>query len=193
MRAYASLIGVCLAVGAFSQDQGILGTKSSPVTVSSTSGSMGVMPLVQMGIALAIVLGLLKFVLPKLVGKVNKKLVTSATGGLHIEESANFAGGTLYIVRAKGKTLLLSASTQGVNCLADITEAPEDEPKTEFEKIIDAQPGETLPTHAFVEEEPQVEQTQAEFEAIIDAQPGDRLPSKVGLEEVLQRLERLGA
>lgn len=152
MRAHASLIGVCLAVGALGQEQGFLGTKSSPVTVSSNSGGIGVMPLIQMAIALAIVLGLLKFVLPKMVGKMNKKLVTSVTSGLHIEESANFAGGTLYIVRARSKTLLLSVSTQGVNCLADITEKAEEPEKTEFETIIDAAPGEKLPEHAVIEE-----------------------------------------
>ncbi len=76
MRAPASLIGLCLAVGAVAQDNGILGTKTSPITTSSGSGGVGVMPLLQMAIALAIVLGLLKFVLPKMVGKMNKKLVT---------------------------------------------------------------------------------------------------------------------
>lgn len=111
------------------------------------------MPLMQMAIALAVVLGLLKFVLPKMMGKMSKKLVTSTTGGLHIEESANFAGGTLYIVRAKSKTLLLSVSTQGVNCISDLTQevAPEPE-KTAFEQIIDQVPGDKLPDHAVVEE-----------------------------------------
>lgn len=114
---------------------------------------MGVMPLIQMAIALAVVLGLLKFVLPKMVGKMNKKLVTSTTSGLQIEESANFAGGTLYIVRAKSKTLLLSVSTQGVNCISDLTEEATPEPtKTEFEEIIDQAPGDKLPEHAVVEE-----------------------------------------
>jgi flagellar biogenesis protein FliO len=187
VRAYASLIGVCLTVGAFAQDKGILGTKPSPITASSSGGGMGFMPLVQMGIALAIVLGLLKFVLPKLVGKMNKKLVTSTTSGLHIEESANFAGGTLYIVRARTKTLLLSVSTQGVNCLADITEAQIEEPKTDFEKIIDEQPGDKQPTPSFIKGET----TRDDFEALVNAQAGDKLPSTAVIEEALERLERL--
>lgn len=153
MRARASLIGLCLTVGAYAQDQGLLGTKSSPISAGSGSSGMGVMPLIQMAIALAVVLGLLKFVLPKMVGKMNKKLVTSATSALHIEESANFAGGTLYVVRAKSKTLLLSVSTQGVNCIADLSEESKVEPeKTAFEMIIDEAPGEKLPEYAVVEE-----------------------------------------
>ncbi len=111
------------------------------------------MPLIQMAIALAIVLALLKFVLPKMVGKMNKKLVTSTASALNIEESATFAGGTLYIVRARSKTLLLSVSTQGVNCLADITEPTiAIEEKTEFEEIIDNEPGQTLPNTAVIED-----------------------------------------
>lgn len=152
MRAPASLIGLCLAAAAFSQEQGLLGTKQSPVSMSSSSNGVGVMPLLQMAIALAVVLGLLKFVLPKMVGKMNKKLVTSATSGLTIEESANFGGGTLYVVRARSKTLLLSVSTQGVACLSDLTDEAKEEPKTDFEKVIDEAPGDNLPSHAVVEQ-----------------------------------------
>ncbi len=152
MRAPASLIGLCLTVGAFAQGSGVLGTKASASPVVSGNAGMGVMPLVQMGIALAVVLGLLKFVVPKMMGKMNKKLVTSATSALHIEESANFAGGTLYIVRAKTKTLLLSVSTQGVTCLTDLTESAKEPEKTAFEAIIDEVPGDKLPDHAVVEQ-----------------------------------------
>ncbi len=152
MRAHASLIGLCLTVGAIAQN-GMLGTKQSPVSTGAGGGGLGVMPLIQMGIALAVVLGLLKVVLPKFVGKLNKKLVTSPTSNLHIEESANFAGGTLYIVRAKSKTLLLSVSTQGVQCISDLTDAPAEQPtKTAFEEIIDKEPGEKLPDTAVVEQ-----------------------------------------
>ncbi len=152
MRAPASLIGVCLAALGMAQDKGILGTKPSPTTMSSSSPGIGVMPIFQMVIALAIVLVILKFILPKMVGKMSKKLATTATSALQIEESANFAGGTLYIVRAKSKTLLLSVSGQGVSCISDLTQAPNEPEKTEFEKIIDSSPGEKLPTHAVVEE-----------------------------------------
>ena len=152
MRARASLIGLCLAGLAGAQQTGFLGTKQSPLSVSGSGGGIGIMPIIQMVVALAIVLGLLKFVLPKLLGKMGNKLVSSGSGSLKIEESANFAGGSLYVVKAKGKTLLLSASSSGVQCLADLTEDREVESKTEFEKIIDTKPGDKLPDHAVVEE-----------------------------------------
>src|SRR3954466_16408318 len=89
---------------------GFLGTKASPVVggMQADTGGVGFMPFMQMMIALAIVLVLLKFVMPKLVTKLNKKIVTKVGSEIHIEESAAFAGGSLYIVRAKSKTLLLS-------------------------------------------------------------------------------------
>lgn len=153
MRARVSLTLLCLVGTAYAQDAGLLGTKASPISTSSSPGGMGVMPLVQMAIALAVVLFLLKFILPRIVGKMNKKLVTSATSMLKIEESASFARGTLYIVRARSKTLLLSVSTQGVNCLADITEEDaKPEEKTAFEKIIDSAPGDRLPDTAVIEQ-----------------------------------------
>lgn len=153
MRARVSLTLLCLVGLACAQDAGLLGTKASPITTSSAPGGMGVMPLVQMAIALGVVLFLLKFILPRIVGKMNKKLITSATSMLKVEESATFAGGTLYIVRARSKTLLLSVSTQGVNCLADITEEDaKPEEKTAFEEIIDSAPGDRLPDTAVIEQ-----------------------------------------
>jgi flagellar biogenesis protein FliO len=142
---------LCLAVGAVAQD-GAFGTKASPISSGSSGGGVGIMPILQMVIALGFVLLLLKFVLPKIAGKMNKKLVTSVNSGLQIEESANFAGGTLYIVRARHKTLLLSVNTQGVACLSDLTsEAEVEAEKTTFEKIIDAEPGVQLPDSAVIE------------------------------------------
>ena len=65
-------------------------------------------------------------------------------GGLRLDEkSAAFAGGNLYVVRAKSKTLLLSVATTGVTCLADLTEVPV-EPTHEvlsFQEMVDEAPG----------------------------------------------------
>lgn len=153
MRAHASLIGLCLTGLSFASGEGVLGTKQDSITAPSGGGGLGVMPLIQMAIALGIVMLLLKFVLPRVVGKMNKKLVTGAASALHVEESATFAGGTLYIVRARSKTLLLSVSTQGVNCLADITEtAPEPKTEPDFEDLVQAAPGDKLPDAAVIEE-----------------------------------------
>jgi hypothetical protein len=103
---------------------GFLGTKVSPSTGfdSGASTPVGVGAVAQLAIALGVVLLLVRYVLPKALTKVNKKLVTNISGGIQIEESASFAGGNLYVVRARGKTLLLSAASTGVTCLADLTE-----------------------------------------------------------------------
>lgn len=119
--------------------EGFLGTKASPVAgpMSADTGGAGFMPFLQMMIALGIVLALLKFVMPKLVTKLNKKLVTQVGSAIHIEESAAFAGGSLYVVRAKSKTLLLSVTSNGVTCLSDLTETqPQPEIKT-FQEIVE--------------------------------------------------------
>lgn len=169
MRAHASLTILCLAGLAGAQD-GLLGTKASAIAApTSSGGGMGVMPLIQMALALGVVMLLLKFVLPRMVGKMNKKLTTNTTGGLQIEESATFAGGTLYVVRARTKTLLLSVSTQGVNCLADITE-PEVKTEPDFEDLVQQAPGDKAP----VVEEPIVE-----------------APQSAVIETALERLARL--
>lgn len=181
MRAHASLMILCLAGAAFAEP-GVLGTKQESISAPAGTGQgagLGVMPLLQMALALGIVMLLLKFVLPKFVGKMNKKLVTSATSVLSVEESASFAGGTLYIVRARSKTLLLSVASQGVTCLADITES-ESAPvqKTTFETLLDAAPGDKAP-------EP-IEELDPQPEPVVAEPTGQAV-----IEERLERLARL--
>lgn len=138
MRAFLVLIGATWGTIAFAGD-GFLGTKASPVAgpMSADTGGAGFMPFLQMMIALLIVLALLKFVMPKMVTKLNKKLVTGVGSAIRIEESAAFAGGTLYIVSAKSKTLLLSVTSTGVTCLSDLTDGiAKVEPPT-FQEIVD--------------------------------------------------------
>jgi flagellar biogenesis protein FliO len=119
--------------------QGFLGTKESgsPASLDATPGT-GIGPFLQMVIALGIVLALVKFILPKIATKVGKKLVASPTSGLRVEETAHFAGGTLYIVQARSKTLLLGVNGASVSCLADLTEAPQavPDPPT-FQEIVE--------------------------------------------------------
>jgi hypothetical protein len=112
-------------------------------------------PVLQMFVSLAIVLGLLKFVLPKIATKLNKKLVTPLDSAIKIEESAHFAGGTLYIVSARGKSLMLSVSTAGVQCLADLTEANKPAPEPLFMEVLKQEVDHpTGPAMALVNEEP---------------------------------------
>src|SRR5687767_10574766 len=117
------LLGLMLSNWAGAQTYA--GTKTDPIKTATAQSptSFGLMPFFQLLVALGIVLLVLKFVLPKFISKLNKRLVTSQEGGIKVEESASFAGGDLYIVNARGKALLLSVATTGVTCLADLTES----------------------------------------------------------------------
>jgi hypothetical protein len=155
-----------LLIPAFSLGQK-LGTKSDVVFASAPSSGI---PILQMFISLAIVLGLLKFVLPKLATKLNKKLVTPLNSSIKIEESAQFAGGALYVVTARGKSLLLAVSGAGVQCLSDLTPAVAPKPEPLFMDIL----------------KEEVDQPAATF-ALINDQDIDRAKAQ----EALARLERL--
>lgn len=129
MRLWAALtyIGL-LASSALAQGESesiYSATKKDVATGVSSSGDGGasLMPLLQMALAVTVVVFLLKSFMPKIVGKLNKSLSTKTGSAIKIEESATFAGGTLYIVNAKSKSLLISVNGTGVSCLADLTEA----------------------------------------------------------------------
>lgn len=100
-----------------------LGVKSD-VIASPVRGSQPIvsgMDLLRLVISLVVVLALVKFVLPKLLGKFGGRLSTTAGSSIRVEESAHFASGQLYVVSVRSRTLLLSAGTHGVRCLADLT------------------------------------------------------------------------
>lgn len=105
--------------------QAFPGTKADPVG-SSSSAAVGAGPgigsLFNVLLALGIVYILLKVAMPKLLGRMNRRLATGTSSEIRIEESATFAGGSLYVVNARGRALLLSVSGGGVQCLADLTE-----------------------------------------------------------------------
>ncbi len=111
-------------VAAWSQE-GFLGTKSDVVKAApatQAAAGSGLMPLVQMAVVAGIAMLVLKVVIPKLTSKLNRRISPTIGGGIRVEESATFAGGSLYVVSARKKTLLLCASGQGVSCLADLTD-----------------------------------------------------------------------
>ena len=110
--------------------------------LTSVGGSTSsAMPLFQMLLALGIVFALLKFALPRVANKLNKRLVTGLNSTIRIEESANFAGGSLYIVNAREKTLLLSVGTNGVSCVADLTPATKPKEAPLFSEVLDRASG----------------------------------------------------
>lgn len=146
------------------------GTKRDALATAPTGGSTA-MPLFQMLIALGIVFALLKFALPKLASKLNKRLVTGVNSSIRIEESANFAGGSLYIVGARDRTLLLSVGTNGVSCVADLTPAQKEPGPALFSEILD---------RVVVEDEHHLQQTSTE-------------PDPAEVRRALDRLSRLAA
>jgi flagellar biogenesis protein FliO len=132
------------------------------------------MPFLQMMLALAIVLVLIKFVLPKLMGGINKKAVAKSGPGIDVEESTNFAGGQLHVVTVRGKTLLLGSSTSGLTCLADLGST---RPKADAPLFMDMVAQETeQPSHMYVD--PQ-------------GQPSPAMKSALSDEEVQAALDRL--
>ena len=96
-----------------------LGTRPSPAGFDASP--VGVGPVVQLVLALALVGGALRFALPAIVKRFGGRLATEVGGSIRIEESAAFPGGRLYVVEARGRTLLLGATAQNVSCLADLT------------------------------------------------------------------------
>ncbi len=146
MKRLTTLAWLVLPTLCFAGD-GFLGTKASHASGFDTGSSSPVSggAVVQLLVALAIVLLLVRYVLPKAITKVGRKLNTNVTGGIRIEESASFAGGNLYVVQARSKTLLLSVTGTSVVCLSDLTETVphHTEPKT-FDEMLEASPG----THA---------------------------------------------
>jgi flagellar biogenesis protein FliO len=152
MRSSFTLVAGFVSACAFAGD-GFMGTKASPPVgpMQADTGGVGFMSFLQMMIALAIVLVLLKFVMPKLVTKLNTKIVTKVGSEIHIQESAAFAGGSLYIVQAKSKSLLLSVTSTGVSCLADLTSSTEQQELPTFQEIVDKEVEGPLQPFAVVE------------------------------------------
>ena len=138
MKLYSAL--TLFVLGAFTAAQDtVAGTKRDIVVSTPPSSGVSGMDLVQMVVALAIVFALLKWALPKVVSKMNKKLTTKDGSSIHVEESASFGGGNLQIVTARGRTLLLCVAQNGVTMLADLTDSQQDRKPEEpaFFELVD--------------------------------------------------------
>lgn len=179
MKIPATLAASAFGAVAFAGDA-LTGMKADPLSSgasASGSGGVGFMALVQMVVALAIVLVVVKYALPKFASTFNKRLATGTGSSIKVEESAAFAGGNLYVVSVRGKELLLSASASGVVCLADLTEGPSKPEPLGFDDLLEA--AQTAPVARAVVEVP-VTDTPAE-----EVSSGDRIA------DALKRLERL--
>lgn len=179
-----------------------LGTKADIVApsqpLSTNEPVVGGMQFVQMIVALGLVFALLKFGLPKLVGKMGKRLSTPLNSSIQVEESANFGAGSLQVITARGKTLLIAVTQSGVSCLADLTDdstKSAQEPAF-FELFDSAKQESTIPTKAVIESElPQQESAKPnpKIRAYTSPQPSqsDDEAKSQDLQERLRRLSRL--
>lgn len=186
------LTALCLSVAFQLSPAQDLGTKANPVSSGVGGSSVGIMPFVNVLLALGIVYGLLRFAMPKMMSRMNKRLVPGIGSGIQIEESAAFAGGSLYIVSARGKTLLLAVGSQGVQNLADLTAPPTEAPAPEiFAEIVDREMNApVLVPKAVIHHE-------AADPAGVEAPPPNNEPSVIPADAredwaiALERLERL--
>lgn len=176
MRTITSLWFVLMAAGASAQE-GLTGKRDVLSSTSPATG--GFMPLIQMLLALGVVVALIKFAVPRLASRVNKKLVTTLDGGIRIEESASFAAGSLYVVTARKKTLLVSVTSGGVTCLADLSEP--------------ASPGTATFQELLTEHRTEAPKSPAEFrEAVVEVEE-PMTEAERQAKQMLDRLSRFAA
>lgn len=142
MRVLATGSALLAASVAFAQDVA-LGTKPDIVlaTPQQPAPLIGAWDLAQMLVALGVVFALLKWALPKVASRLNKKVVAGSDSSIRVEESASFGGGNLQIVTARGKTLLLCVNQSGVSCLSDLTEEGTKSSEKAFFEIVDEAEG----------------------------------------------------
>jgi flagellar biogenesis protein FliO len=116
-----------------------LGTKADVLSAASSQAPAGgsVWSILQTILVLGVVLFVLKAFGPKLIAKFSRKLVTSTSGQIKVEESATFAGGSLYVVEARGKSLLLCVGANGVTCLSELESKPSSLEQPLFMEIVD--------------------------------------------------------
>lgn len=157
-RLLASLAALAVAAASFAGPTGIVGTRSGGDYTDPAPGTgVGFGAFVQMLLALVIVVFILKAVLPRIAGKLVRKTIAPASG-IQIEESAQFAGGNLYIISARGKTLLVSATAQGVQSLAELAETASPLQADPFEIALSQASGEPDKTVAELEVRETLEQ-----------------------------------
>lgn len=160
-RLTLTLIAPLASAFAFAQELSQdIGAKKDLVVQHTTqpSGSgVNIWQFAPMMVALGIIFFLLKFALPKVMGKFNKTLSTPFDSPILLQESASFATGSLQVVTVRGKSLLLAVTPQGVSCLTELNAKVEDNSPPAFFEILDQeseQPKEQkLVTHAVIEEE----------------------------------------
>jgi flagellar biogenesis protein FliO len=79
-------------------------------------------------IAVTIVVAALKWLLPKALARIQRRIDPHPGSSLRVEETAAIGAGALWVVNVRGRTFLLGSTANGVSCLADLTETAPAEP-----------------------------------------------------------------
>lgn len=153
-------------------------TKSSGASQVTSSTGNGMMPMVQMLVALGIVAALLKFALPKLSPSLKTKFNSSLGSSLRVEESTTVPGGSICVVSVRGRTLLIGVNPNSISVLSDLTDIEKESAKDQafFEMVDQAVPITSAVVHLVEEPAETVTSTPA---------------AAVDRTEILSRLERL--
>lgn len=131
----------------------------------------------QLGVALLIVAAGLRWGLPKLLRWAGKTGDGSPVDGqIRIIETRSAVGGALMLVKARDKLLLIGATAQGMQLLADLTDTlPQPEPAqrsvSDFERILrqaqPATPPPDLQAEAAAQVQTRLQQTRARLQSLL--------------------------
>jgi flagellar biogenesis protein FliO len=98
------------------------GLKEDPVQNFSHAGApVSWQSILQLLVALAIVIAIVRWVVPKYAGKAARRFTTKSNE-LSVIEAANLSTGQILLVRVHHKLLLIGATSQEFSLLADLTE-----------------------------------------------------------------------
>ncbi|GIV09254.1 MAG: hypothetical protein KatS3mg019_1345 [Fimbriimonadales bacterium] len=158
-------------------DPGAFGTRAgAPIqrVAPTESHSLG---WAQLGIALLIVAAGLRWGLPKLLRWAGKTGDGSLVDGqIKIIETRSALGGSLMLVKARDRLLLIGATAQGMQLLADLTDTlPKSEPapvsESAFEQVLrraqPAAPPTDLQAEAAAQVQTRLQQTRARLQSLI--------------------------
>lgn len=120
-----------------------LGTKPDLVQQAARDTSLlNGWDILKMLLALTVVIGLLAFVLPRFAKKLGGRFSASPDSSMRVEESANVGGGAIYVVKVRGRSLLVGSTQQSITCLADLTESDAKErSEPAFFELLDQETG----------------------------------------------------
>ncbi|MCH7903879.1 MAG: flagellar biosynthetic protein FliO [Armatimonadetes bacterium] len=130
-----------ISILAFAQDGALETTKPDILTKAQPSPTpvFNGLEMAQMFLALGMVFFLLKWALPRIAAKMNKRLVAKSGANIKLEEAASFGAGSLQVVEVRSKVLLLGVMPTGISFLAELTdEATEADEQAFFEMVDEA-------------------------------------------------------